>query len=70
MTGKITHFKYKDFDEQGTFNQFHSECRLDNLLFRKGDTLKHQEIQQVLNTCKKYNNFGANTLIVQGESDL
>ena len=55
---------------RGVFNQFHSECKLNNLVFRKSETLKHQEIKQVLDTCKKYNNFGVNTLIVKGESDL
>jgi len=70
MVGKITHFKAEDFNQKGTFNQFHSECQLDNLEFKKGDAFKHEEIKQVLDSCKKYNNFGINTLIIQSESNL
>lgn len=70
MTGKITYFKAEDFNRRGAFNQFYSECQLDNTAFRKGDVLKHEEIQLVLDTCKKYNNFGTNTLIVKDETTL
>ena len=70
MAGKITYFKTEDFKHRGVFNQFYSECKLDNLVFVKGDTLKHSEIRQVLDTCNKYNSFDINTLIVKGEDDL
>ncbi|MEO0927811.1 MAG: hypothetical protein AAFY63_18260 [Cyanobacteria bacterium J06643_13] len=70
MSGKITYFKTDDFEQRGEFNQFHSECKLNNLVFRKGDTLKHHDIKQVLDTCNKYNSFDINTLIIKGEEDL
>ena len=70
MPGKIIYLNQEDFNQRGVFNQFHSECELDGSAFRKNDTLKHQEIKQVLDTCKKYNNFGVNTLIIKSESDL
>ena len=70
MAAKITYFKTEDFNHRGAFDRFHSECKLDNLVFRKGDTLKHYEIKQVLDTCNKYNSFNINTLIVKGEEDL
>ena len=70
MAAKITYFKAEDFNKRGTFNQFYSECRLDDLSFRRGDTLKHHEIKQVLDTCNKYNNFNINTLIVREKENL
>ena len=70
MAGKIIYFKTEDFNHRGTFNQFYSECKLDDLVFRKSDTLNHHEIKQVLDICNKYNSFNINTLIVKGEEDL
>ena len=70
MAVKITYFKKEDFLQQGEFNQFASECKINNLAFRKGDTLKNHEIKQVLDICNKYNGFDINTLIVKGEDDL
>ena len=70
MPGKIIYLNQEDFNQRGVFNQFHSECELDGSAFRKNDTFKHQEIKQVLETCKKYNNFGVNTLMIKSESDL
>lgn len=70
MAGKITYFKTEEFDQRGEFNQHSSECKINNLFFRKGNTLGHHEIKQVLDTCNKYNNFDINTLIVKGENDL
>ena len=55
MAGKIIYFKAEDFNHRGTFNQFYSECKLDDLVFRKSDTLNHHEIKQVLDICNKYN---------------
>ena len=70
MAGKITYFKTEDFNSKGAFNEFKSECKINNLVFRRGDSLKHHEIKQVLDTCKKYNDFDINTLIVKGKEDL
>ena len=70
MSGKITYFKTEDFNQRGEFNQFHSECKLDDLVFRKGDTVNQLEIKQVLDICKKYNGFDMNTLIVKSEEYL
>ena len=70
MVSKITYLKTEDFNHRGVFNRFHSECKLDDLVFRKGNTLKHHEIKQVLDTCNKYNSFNINTLIVKGEENL
>jgi len=70
MTSKINYLKKEDFDRQGIFNQFRSECRLKDLVFRKGDTFENQEIKQVLDTCKKYKQLGTDTLIVRSNSDL
>lgn len=70
MAGKITYFKTEDFEQRGEFNQSHSECKLNDLVFIKGETLKHDEIKQVLDTCNKYTGFDINTLIIKGEEDL
>ena len=70
MAGKITYFKTEEFNQRGVFNQLGSECRINDLVFRKGDTLAPVEIKQVLDTCNKYSNFDINTLIVQSEDDL
>ena len=70
MAGKITYFKTEEFNQLGVFNQLGSECTINDLVFRKGATLAHLEIQQVLDTCNKYSNFGINTLIVKSEDDL
>ena len=70
MAAKITYFKAEDFKQRGIFNQFHSECTLDDLSFRRGDTLKNYEIKQVLDTCNKYNSFNINTLIVKDKENL
>ena len=70
MPGKIIYFKTEEFNQRGEFNQFASECKINNLMFRKGDAFKHHEIKRVLDTCNKYNGFDVNTLIVKGEDDL
>ncbi|MEM7595172.1 MAG: hypothetical protein AAF383_27360, partial [Cyanobacteria bacterium P01_A01_bin.83] len=70
MVAKITYFKIDEFKKKGEFNQYGSECKINELFFRKGDTLTHQEIKQVLDTCNKYKKFDINTLIVKGEHDL
>lgn len=70
MTGKTTYLKTEDFRQRGNFNRFDSECRIDNLVFRKGDTLPQQDIQQVLDICNKYNKFDINTLIIKSGDNL
>lgn len=70
MAGKITYFETEEFNQLGVFNQLGSECKINDLVFRKGATLAHLEIKQVLDTCNRYNNFDINTLIVKSEDDL
>ncbi|MEM8721347.1 MAG: hypothetical protein AAGE84_18965 [Cyanobacteria bacterium P01_G01_bin.39] len=70
MAANITYFKIDQFKHKGEFDQYGSECKINELFFRKGDTLAHQEIKQVLDTCNKYKKFDVNTLIVKGEHDL
>ncbi len=70
MAGKITYFNTEEFNQQGVFNHLGSECKINDLVFRKGSTLAHLEIKQVLDTCNKYSNFDINTLIVKSEDDL
>ena len=70
MPSKTTYFKTEEFYQLGELNQHSSECKINNLMFRKGDTLGHHEIKQVLDTCNKYNKLDINTLIVKGENDL
>lgn len=70
MAVKITYFKTEEFYQLGVFNQHRTECKLNELVFIKGDTLGHHEIKQVLDTCNKYNSFDINTLIIKGEDDL
>ena len=70
MPGKINYFNKEDFNRRGVFNQFYSECKINDSVFRKNDVFKKEEIKQVLNTCKKHNQLGFNTLIVRSSSDL
>lgn len=70
MAAKITYLKTEDFEQQGVFNHLGSECEINNLFFRKGDTLRDYEIKQVLDICNKYHKFDINTLIIKGEQEL
>ena len=70
MAGKITYLNKEEFLQQGEFDQFATECKLDGLVFRRGDTSKPHEIKQVLDTCNKYNKFDTNTLIIKGDNEL
>lgn len=70
MSGKITYFQTEEFYQRGIFSRHQTECKIDELVFTKGDTLKHHEIKQILDTCNKYNKFDINTLIIKGENDL
>ncbi len=70
MPGKIIYLSNDDFKSQGIFDLTGSECILDNLFFRKGDSLKHQQVRETLDLCKKYNDFNINTLIVKCQGSL
>ncbi|MEL6437735.1 MAG: hypothetical protein AAFQ80_00565 [Cyanobacteria bacterium J06621_8] len=70
MVEKITYLKVEEFNHQGEFNHHGSECRINSLVFRKGNTMGHHEIKQVLDICNKYQNFDTHTLIIRGEKEL
>ncbi|MEM8675594.1 MAG: hypothetical protein AAGF83_17230 [Cyanobacteria bacterium P01_G01_bin.67] len=70
MAAKITYLVIEDFNQRVDFTHHSSECKINALVFRKGNTFFLQEIKQVLDTCNKYTSFDINTLIVKGESDL
>lgn len=70
MVNKITYFKIEDFYQTADFRHQGSECKINDLVFRKGNTFGHHEIKQVLDICNKYQNFDTNTLIIKGEQEL
>ena len=70
MAGQIKYFTKENFARQGIFNEFHSECKINNLHWKRGDTYRHQEIKAVLNLCKKFNQREFDTIIVRSEADL
>ena len=70
MSGKNTYLNISDFTDRGFFNSSGLECTIDNVFFRKGDTLEHHQIKQVLDTCKQYNASNINTLIVKEQKTL
>lgn len=70
MSGKTTYYTIDKFTKQGKLNTDGLECTIDNLRFRKGDSSSSRNIKEVIDTCKKYNNFSINTLIVRNEEIL
>lgn len=70
MAGKTTYLTIKEFKNQAVLNQFDSECTVNNLSFKKEETLEHHRIKEVLDICNKYNNFNINTLIVNSQETL
>ena len=70
MAGTITYFTVENFAEQAVFSDSDLKCTINNIVFRKGDIFANLEIKKVIDTCKKYNNFGVNTLIVKKDKEL
>jgi len=70
MPGKTTYLTISDFTERGVIDSSGLEYNLNNFSFRKGDSLGHHQIKEILDTCKKYHNIDINTLIVKDEKNL
>ena len=70
MSSKITYFKTERFIKEGMFDQTGSKCTIKGLVFRKGDTLAHHEVEQVIKSCNQYRDRDINTIIVKDENDL
>ncbi|MGD1919622.1 MAG: hypothetical protein ACFCAD_12465 [Pleurocapsa sp.] len=65
MSGKTTYLTTSDFTEQVTLSPSNFECSINNSNFRKGDSLRHEKIKEVLDICKKYHKLNINTLVVK-----
>ena len=70
MPGKNLYLSVDDFNDQGTFDPSGLECTMNNLVFRKGDTVENFRIKEILDACKKYNGFNINTLIIKSKNHL
>lgn len=70
MTGKNSYFTINDFINQGIFDEPKTECKINNLFYRKGDSFEHYQIKSVLEICNKYNSLNINTLIVKSQEHL
>jgi len=70
MPGKNIYLSVDDFNDRGIFKSSGLECTIDNLVFRKGDTVEHLRIKEILDLCKKYHSFNRNTLIVKYKNYL
>ena len=70
MAGKITYFTVEHFTKKGVFSDSGLKYTINDVVFRKKDTFANLEIKKVIDTCKKYNNFGVNTLIVEKDNEL
>ena len=70
MPGKTTYLTISDFTERGVIGSSGLEYNINNFSFRKGDSLGHHQIKEMLDTCKKYHNIDINTLIVKDEKNL
>ena len=70
MPGKNIYLSLDDFEEQRVLEPSGLECTINNLVFRKGDTVEHSRIKEILDKCKKYNGFNINTLVIKSKSYL
>ena len=70
MAGKTTYLTTSEFTDRGIFDSSKLECTIDNVCFRKGDSLSNIQIKEALDICKKYNGFNINTLIIKDRETL
>lgn len=70
MSGKTTYLSTSNFTEQAIIDSSGVECSLNNSYFRKGDSLKHEDIREILDICKKYHKLNINTLVIENEQVL
>ena len=70
MSGKIAYYNKKHFLKRVDFDRTGSKCTIKDLVFEKGETLKHRNLKKAMNYCKQYNDRNLSTIVVRGEQDI
>ncbi|WP_019508425.1 hypothetical protein [Pleurocapsa sp. PCC 7319] len=70
MTGKNTWLTTENSTPKEFLDQSNSEFSLNDLVWRKVDNFKHNQILEVLDICQKYNELDVNTFVVRSQENL
>ena len=70
MTGKNTWLTTENSTPREFLDQSNSEFSLNDLVWRKVDNFKHNQILEVLDICQKYNELDINTFVVRSQENL
>ncbi len=70
MTVRTAYLKKDHFVEKANFDGSGEKCILNDLVFKKGDTLEKHELKTAITRSKQYNYKKLNTIVVRGKKDI